>query len=424
MIMLNFKGNNTMKKTLLLLTALLFAAGCTSTEETFENVEIVNPPSVSEELAEGQLAEAENTELPFEYRINALMPQDGNYVFSPLSLKMSLDLAANGSSGKTHEELLSATGIEDIEEFNDYERQLVTTYVNNGDIQIKVANSLWLNSDKLKELNFSDEYTKIIGKLNNAKLGSVSGKEARNVINTWCGQNTVGRISDIIPDDKEYRSYLVNALYFSGVWTKPFTGREESFFIDRSGTSSRLEFMSATNEYNFYEDSEVKIIELPFGLPKEKKDADENAPDSVDIAMYVIVNGDRRMDPTPYLDILSREKVHVMLPPIDIEFGADFAEDMKTLGIESAFGKNGEFDIMFGNASAKFGLENIIHKSALKINENGAEQLSAEVLNTEEADLSEEDEIKEFTADKPFTFLILDKRMNEVLYLGEYAYTN
>ncbi len=411
-----------MKKILLLLSAMLFVTSCSSEKPAFEDTDVQAPPSVSEEFAKDRLADAENTELPFAYRLNALMPHDRNYIFSPLSLKMSLDLVANGAENTTREELLKVADINNIDDFNNYERQLVTTYVNNGDILLKIANSLWLNENKLKKHTFGESYKQIIGDLHSAKLGSVTEKDAQTTINTWCSQNTNGRISDITSGG-DFRSYLVNALYFSGVWTNPFTDTEDGFFTDRNGMVDQIKFMSATNNYNFYEDSEVKILELPYGLPKEIKDNSKNTPDSVDIAMYIIINGDRRMDFSPYLDILSRENVHVLLPEFVVEYGADFSKELNELGITSAFRKDADFGTMFGT-NVKFNLENTIHKAVLKINENGAEQFEPSAYKPKAPDIGEEEEIKEFAADEPFTFIIMDKRMNEILFLGEYAYTD
>ncbi len=405
---------------LFILTVLL--CGCTK-----ESVETeADLPSASEELAQKQLL-SKDKEHPFEYRLNTFMPRDRNYVFSPLSIKMSLDLAANGADGITKEEIIDTIAVEDIEKFNSYEKQLISTYVNNGDIQIKLANSLWLNTDRAKKLNFSDLYLRTIGRMNNAKLGNVTNKDAVDTINVWCSQNTNGKITEII-DNNEFSAALVNALYFSGKWTKPFSGGTQvRTFNERGGNSADITFMSNTDEYNYYEDSEVKMIELPYGLTKEVKDAnkdDKNAPDSVDIAMYVVLNGDRRMELSPYMDILSPEKVNVTLPVFTVAYGAEYNEPLKQLGVNTAFdSKNADFHYMTGVDKPKLSIDKVAHEAYITVDENGTEAAPAEktAYSSEEPD-DQPEEIKEFTANEPFTFIIVDKRMNEVLFMGEYAY--
>ena len=415
---------NFIKNIFMLFIMTVLLCGCA--KETFENGG--NMPSASEELAEKQLL-SKDKEHPFEYRLNAFMPKDRNYVFSPLSIKMSLDLAANGADGAAKEEIIDTIAVENIEKFNSYEKQLISTYVNNGDIQIKLANSLWLNTDRAKKLNFSDTYLRTIGRMNNAKLGNVTNKDAVDTINIWCAQNTNNKITEIL-DNNEFSAALVNALYFSGKWTKPFKdGTEVKTFNERGGGSADITFMSNTDTYNYYEDSEVKMIELPYGLTKEVKDAnkdDKNAPDSVDIAMYVVLNGDRRMELSPYMDILSPEKVHITLPVFKIAYGADYIEPLKQLGVNTAFdSKNADFHFMTGVDKPKLAIEKVAHEAYITADENGTETAPAEnaAENTKiDEDEEDKEEIKEFTANEPFTFLIVDKRMNEVLFMGEYAY--
>ena len=46
------------------------------------------------------------------------MPEDKNYMFSPLSIKMALMMAANGASGETQSEILEVLGASDINSYN------------------------------------------------------------------------------------------------------------------------------------------------------------------------------------------------------------------------------------------------------------------------------------------------------------------
>ena len=62
--------------------------------------------------------------LTFADKLNANMPVDKNYMFSPLSIKMALMMAANGASGETLEEILKVTGVEDLENYNNSTRAI------------------------------------------------------------------------------------------------------------------------------------------------------------------------------------------------------------------------------------------------------------------------------------------------------------
>ena len=61
----------------------------------------------------------------FSDKLNAQMPDDKNYMFSPISIKMVLALAANGASGDTQREMLETLGISSLDEFNLFSKGLI-----------------------------------------------------------------------------------------------------------------------------------------------------------------------------------------------------------------------------------------------------------------------------------------------------------
>ncbi len=81
----------------------------------------------------------------FNYKLNQMMPEDKNYMFSPLSLKMAFAMVANGAEGETQAQLLNALGIEDLDAFNEYAKNLMATYNGAEVLKLNVANSLWIS---------------------------------------------------------------------------------------------------------------------------------------------------------------------------------------------------------------------------------------------------------------------------------------
>lgn len=83
----------------------------------------------------------------FGWNLNMYMPQDKNYMFSPLSIKIALAMAANGAEGETRHEMLDALGIDDLDAFNAHVAELIARYAENEDVKLEISNSIWLNKE-------------------------------------------------------------------------------------------------------------------------------------------------------------------------------------------------------------------------------------------------------------------------------------
>jgi serpin B len=71
-------------------------------------------------------------------------------------------------------------------------------------------------------------------------------------------------------------------------------------------------------------------------------------------------------------------------------------------------------------------MDKIIQKAYISVDEEGTEAaaLTAITLVGSALQLPKPEEIFEFKADKPFTYFIRDNVTGEILFMGEYAYTN
>ncbi|MCM1326708.1 MAG: hypothetical protein NC094_06725 [Bacteroidales bacterium] len=73
-----------------------------------------------------------------------------NFVISPLSVKLALNMAALGAGNDTEKELLTLFGYEDSQQMQEDSRSLMTV-LNRGDGSISVNNSLWID-DRNEEI--------------------------------------------------------------------------------------------------------------------------------------------------------------------------------------------------------------------------------------------------------------------------------
>ncbi|MBQ9605395.1 MAG: serpin family protein [Firmicutes bacterium] len=350
----------------------------------------------------------------FANELDAYMPTDRNYMFSPLSIKTALALAANGAEGETKEKMLEMLEIDDIDAFNAYTKQLIADAEKNDKAEFSIADSIWLNEERLPGAKFSDDFEAKAKEFFAAEVKTVGYNDAVEKINSWCSEKTKGKINEMI-DDPDFLAALINAVYFKGEWSSRF--KEENThkmeFTDRDGNKKETDFMRQTDRFAFYEDKNTKIIRLPYADGKT--------------AMYIALNNDKKLDILSYADKMTSCKVHIELPKFKTEFSCDLNDALAKLGAERAFNADfAEFKPMFKDfpADQNFYIDTVLHKTYIDVNESGTEAAAATAVMMRNCTTSVEkaEEIKEFIADKPFSYVIADTETNEILFMGEQAY--
>ncbi len=365
----------------------------------------------------------------FNYKLNQMMPEDKNYMFSPLSLKIAFAMVANGAEGETRVQLLNALGIEDLDAFNEYAKSLMATYNGADVLRLNVANSLWINKDHTAN-QFTKEFQDLAEEYYGAKVNIVDDGNALEEVNGWANQQTFGKIPKVI-DAPEFESILANALYFKGLWQNDFpkSATHKAVFTSRDGSEKEIDFMKQTDYFHYYDNGGKAVIALPYKSSQRNYDEEMNyigtETSEADILMYLI-QGEYDM----HTDILKgfagnkdREKTYITLkmPKFEFEFETGLNEMMKKLGATDAFTEGkAQFNPMIENANGLYYIADSKQKTYIKVDEDGTE--AAAVTMTMGATSSVPPKPIEVTFDKPFTFVIYDNANNEVLFMGEYAY--
>lgn len=359
----------------------------------------------------------ENANLSFADGVNEKMPDDKNYMFSPLSIKMALMLAANGAEGETLQEILNATNVENIDEYNEASKLMIEKYSQSDLLKIDVSNSIWVNSDNTSQQftkAYSDKVTEYLG----ATSDVVTNKTALEKINGWVNEKTRGKIPTIIGEDNiDFAAMLVNAVYFNGRWQSEFYdgATEEDIFTDRNGKETNIEFMNKTADICYAENNGVQIVELPYLTDKDIRD--------MDISMYLMMS-DSEFNPEAVLNAssLSSEYVALSVPKFKIQYSTGLNEILKDIGIIKAFGGSAEFGNMFDGGNMC--ISDTIHKTFIEVDEEGTEAaaVTAVSMKATSAMPTPKPEPIEIKFNKPFTFVIKDNTSGEILFMGEYAF--
>ena len=370
--------------------------------------------------------EAKDKNALFGDKIDKLMPQDKNYMFSPLSIKMALAVAANGAAGDTRAEILEACGIDDLDGFNKLAAEMIEKYSRTDVLRLDISNSVWINESRALA-RFTDAYKNSIAEYYNGDVGSVNDENALEKINGWVNEKTNGKIPKII-SDSDFWAFIVNAVYFKGYWQKEFyeSATAPEVFTDKNGKESNIDFMHKTSYMGYYEspDKDIQIVKL--GYKNALYTEDENGEikternDDVDVSMYVILApSDKDAAQLASSDMTKNTYIKLSMPKFKIEYDTKLNDILKGIGIKTAFDKEkADFSKMF--ASERVWLTDTVHKTYISVDEKGTE--AAAVTGIEAGGTALPPEPVEVKINRPFKFVIRDNMGGEVLFMGEYAY--
>lgn len=345
----------------------------------------------------------------FAWNLNSLMPQDENYVLSPFSIKMALAMAAMGAEGATRDEILKVLEIKDLQQYSQLAGQVIKEYGENQDVEINIANSIWLNTDYYPGVDFSNSFQEQVATYFDAYSEKVNNRNAAEKINSWVNDKTNGLIKELVSDN-DFLACLVNAIYFKGEWEERFSASEtrKDEFTDRNNKKSEIDFMNMTGLFNYYEDPYVRMLELPY---KDKK-----------TAMYIALPGSRELDLMKSIEKMTKRRVQVSLPKFKTEFDITLCDSLSRLGIQTAFDEyKADFKKMFSEMPENAFISDVIHKAFITVDEAGTEAAAATGIKMQLTSVQVDEPVL-FKADRPFTYFIRDNVNGEILFLGEYAY--
>ena len=369
---------------------------------------------------------SKSDDMTFADNLNKNMPDDRNYMFSPLSIKSALMMAANGASGETLEEILNATGVSDINKYNQSMREMLDKYSESDILKLNISNSIWINSDKTSQ-RFSKNFKDLLSENFDATSDVVNDKNAVSVINGWVNEKTEGKIPSIISENnKDFWAMLINAVYFKGRWQSEFSksATKKDTFTSKDGIQKDIDFMNKRGWISYSDTDGVKIVSLPYLTRQDIFDenrqyVETKKLDGVNIKMYLMMS-EKDFSPEKVLKNTEMKSTYMnlSLPKFKVEYSAGLNDILKSVGINKAFEKTAEFEKMFDKGN--MWIDSTLHKTYIKVDEEGTE--AAAITSVGMAGSSLPPEPIDVKFNKPFTFVIMDDYNGEVLFMGQYAF--
>lgn len=350
-------------------------------------------------------------------KISAESSHHQNIMISPTSISIALSMVFIGTDGETKTEMERALGWDkfEIQTLNSANSALnnVLNYTD-GSVTFKLGNSLWGD----KAVIWEQDFIQTIQKKYRAKCETLDFKDPNTVkvVNDWVKEATNGKIPSIVDQFKDDTvAMLINAIYFKGIWADKFNPSitQEHDFTLVNGEKTTCQMMRRTSDYSYTETENSKIIALPY---QNKRYQMIVCLPAKEFDIYSFMKTLTYETLNRWIDKMSNEEVRLMLPRFKFEFSTSLVGALKQLGMNKAFSAGADLSKMGRTESMPLYLSDVIHKTYIEVNEEGTE--AAAVTGIEVGAASAPGEPKEFTADRPFLFLIRDTQTGLIHFTG------
>ena len=362
----------------------------------------------------------ETTDFAFRFfqQVNASETEQPNWMVSPLSASMALGMITNGAEGNTLKEMKATLGFSEasIDEMNAYYRRILTELPElDNTTQLGLANSIWINQDFEVKSPFVD----VNKQMYDAKVSNLnfSATNAPSTINNWCSDKTNGLITKVIENiQPDTKMFLLNALYFKGIWKKGYkfleSNTQKDNFTCIDGSVVQVPMMHQSNSYSYTTNEFFQMARFDYGngafgmtilLPNEELGLNESLK-ALTSENWKKWNEERRS-----------QKLVVKFPHLNIQYRKDLINDMSTLGMKDAFNSSADFS---GISSNQLYLSLLEQHTYLKVDEKGTEAAAVTIGGMSNSAGPAPTPI-DFFLNRPFAFMITETSTGAILFMGK-----
>lgn len=332
---------------------------------------------------------------------------DENITVVPYSVFSVLSMMANGDDGETRDEVLRTLGLESGEAglaaLNNYNRVMLSELPDlDGQVQISLANSLWLNEGLKINPTFANTIgTSYDGALNTCPLAS----EGMDRINAWVSDRTHGLIPNLLRQPLAGSELVVvNAFYFNGLWFFPFMeeATEQGDFTNADGSRSKADFMKLQKTFGYVRTDRMEMVSMKYG--------------SGNYEMVLFMAGDTAVgeaDINAALEARKDTETIITLPRFSQESSFELLDILKAMGMNRV-----NFNAMLEGGGTTLG--RIVHAARIYVDEKGS-RAAAGTAGELYGWNGEEVKPVEITFNRPFRFMIRETSTGTILLMGRVA---
>lgn len=347
--------------------------------------------------------------------------QEGNYLISPYSIEIALNMLKAGAKENTLKEIEDVVGTRDITIFNVKDR-------------ISVTNGAFIK----------DSYKESIEKSFYDKLASFDADlvfdkfTTPDKINDWVKEHTYGMIPKILDEiSADFVMGLANAVAIDVEWESQFecvnTRSEE--FTKSDGKKIDVEMMHKTYEggnTKYFETEDAKGVVIPYSsYDKDGKDEYDSKESEFTQLEFVGILPNGTVD--EYIEGLTNDKltkfdekvtttkesnIKVSLPRFAYSFKLQsFMDVLIAMGIKDAFDADAaNFDGIIDRGGLY--VSTAIHQTYIDLNEKGTKAAAVTYFGMDKNAMPQQKDVKKIEFNKPFIYMIRDTKTKEILFFG------
>ena len=365
---------------------------------------------------EKQLVEQTND---FAFRLFRKARTEESKVLSPLSVTYALGMMNNGAAGKTQEEIYKVLGFNNVEEQNAFCLKMINELAVAGSVdyttKAHISNTIFVNQGQGWQLH--PDFTHTVNQYYYAYPSArdfYDGK-TRDAINQWASDHTEGVIKEVLSEEDfnpDAVSYLLNAIYFKGMWSVPFKAKDTKEEPFANGDS--VPMMYRKDAMLMYAENDLcQSVQLPYGngtyqlqvfLPRKGKTLEE--------LLESLHAKNWQMNVRAY-------EVDLKLPRFETETNQNLKMVMAELGMPTAFSPT---DADFSHLCVNNHMGNIYiylmkQVAKIKLDEQGTEAAAVTIIGDITTGIPPQ---ATFHATRPFFYTISEQSTGLILFMGQY----
>ncbi len=402
------------------IAGLSLASSCDKNNSEINTGDLPDPILINLRSSEKEMVQSDQS-FAFAFFANVFdeesVGEDRNFMVSPLSLSMALAMTWNGAGGETRSAMQQTLKMGDYteEELNSYYKKLKEALLKTDpSTKLSIANAIFTN----QSVTINPDFIHTNQSYYDATVQPVdfSSTATTGIINRWASDHTNGLIQEVIDKTNAYDlMYLLNAIYFKGIWTTEFDARNTSRkpFTSEDGTMWQVDMMKQRAKFIYTEDQLLQMVQLPYGnhafsmmvlLPRQGKRLQE------------VVAATRQDDYWNGLKSVLREaEVDLSLPKFKTEYSKKLNDVLSKMGMGIAFTDAADFSGMT-NHPAKIAF--VKQDTYISTDESGTEAAAVTTVGMELTSMPTEPQKVIFNADRPFIYIIQENSTGAILFMG------
>jgi serine protease inhibitor len=396
-----------------LVIGLMLVVSCDKTEDNKKNQDLKITPI---DLPEGgDMVVTSSNKFGFDIFQRTINSEsvDKNVFISPTSISLALAMTWNGARNSTADSMAYALRLPDLTntEINAAYKSLIDGLSTVDEkVLLKIANSIWYRQDFTVEQDFitvnQDYYYSEVTGLDFGNPSSI------NVINSWVEDKTNGKIKNLLTQiDPSDVMYLINAIYFKGIWQIEFDKdktKDAPFYL-ADGSQKTVPMMNMEDTLNYFSNDIVRAVELDYGrgnysmvllMPNTGK------------SIIDIVNALNPENWSDWTNGFHKTDIILSMPRFKFEYEKTLNEILMDMGMGIAFGGFADFTGI--NHLGGLEISYVKHKSFVEINEEGTEAAAATIVAIREVSFLDNN----MYFNQPFIFAIREKSTGSIVFIG------